>query len=237
MYCSDKCRRGMEAKKFKEKYVPKIRPLAAPRKCDFCGKEFSPDIIHEDQNTCSYKCNYKHRNEIKAQTRRLKREEILSSGRECIVCGNYFIPTTLTNKICSDECRNKLKAIKRKEKYDSMTPEERSQLYRHKKNKRYRSSYEQILARDNGICQICGSSGNTQIHHIDGKGESRKDMNGHREYVKCNHSLKNLITLCPICHKAMHNNLLVKHKGKWYIKGTLFEKLGIAGSIEIWNGD
>ncbi len=236
-YCSAKCRRERENRRANAKYVPKIRPLAEPRNCLYCGKKFSPDIIHADQKTCSQECYHKYQGILGIEERKLKRENILSQGRECIVCGKHFIPTSYGNTICSDGCKNILKTQRRKEKYESMTPEEKTQLYKHKKNKRFRSSYEKVLARDNGICQICGSSEKTQIHHINGKGECRKDKAGHREHIGCDHSLNNLITLCIQCHKDMHNNLLVKHKGKWYIKGSMFKKLGLTGSVEIWDKD
>lgn len=50
--------------------------------------------------------------------------------------------------------------------------------------------------RDNHTCQICGSTGHTQGHHIvdvQFGGAASKD---------------NIVTLCPECHKRAHKGLL-----------------------------
>ncbi len=236
-YCSPECRHEAEKEHKRQTYKPAPpRLLAQPRECVYCGKTFTPDVNHSYSTTCSYACYYKNRNKIDKERRDKRRQEELSKGRKCICCGKTFIPTTYANKICSDECRSRLKSEHRKKLYDAMSQEERTALYKHKRNVRYRSSYKKVELRDNGICQICGSVENIQIHHINGRGEVRIDQDGHREYVDCDHSAKNLISLCVKCHKSIHNNLLVFHRDKWYIKGSLFKQLGLSGSIEIWEG-
>ena len=50
-----------------------------------------------------------------------------------------------------------------------------------------------ILKRDNSECQICGQKEFIGIHH----------WNGNRE----DNSYWNLLTLCPSCHRSVHNGL------------------------------
>ena len=50
----------------------------------------------------------------------------------------------------------------------------------------------QVLERDGWRCQVCGKSANLQVHH-----ELSRARLGHDDE-------SNLITLCGVCHKAMH---------------------------------
>ena len=50
-----------------------------------------------------------------------------------------------------------------------------------------------IVDRDNFQCRICGKDGaeaKLNVHHID--------------YQRTNNEAENLVTLCAICHKAVH---------------------------------
>jgi len=57
--------------------------------------------------------------------------------------------------------------------------------------RRYGGKHNDVLIRDNYTCQICGSRENIIVHHKKG--------------LKSN-NLKDLITLCRICHYLVHNN-------------------------------
>lgn len=53
------------------------------------------------------------------------------------------------------------------------------------------------LKRDNSTCQLCGSTKNLVVHHLDGSGDLPN-------YQPANNKLKNLQTLCKSCHPAKH---------------------------------
>jgi 5-methylcytosine-specific restriction endonuclease McrA len=233
-YCSPECRQVPNSIYKRESYVPKPpRKTPDARICDGCGKEFSPDVLHPDSKTCSAECYRKVYQAKQKAIRDAKREELFAKGRDCPICGKHFIPSTHNNIYCSPKCRRKHITITAKQ---NETPEIIERKRESNFKKRWQGNYCKALARDNKTCQICGATESIEVHHINGMGEYRK-MNGERILVrKADHSLKNLITLCPMCHRGLHNNLLVKHKDKWYIKGSLFEQLGITGPIEIWTG-
>ena len=64
-----------------------------------------------------------------------------------------------------------------------------------------KSVIEQVMERDEGICQYCGKWGrygtpDTNIHHCVFGGFGRKRI----------HCIENLITLCGECHMGVHSN-------------------------------
>ncbi len=56
----------------------------------------------------------------------------------------------------------------------------------------YRKLHHQVLERDSWRCQVCGSMGNLQVHHIKHRSQSGGDVEA------------NLITLCAGCHGLLH---------------------------------
>ncbi|HSZ01560.1 MAG TPA: HNH endonuclease [Terriglobales bacterium] len=50
----------------------------------------------------------------------------------------------------------------------------------------------QVLYRDGWRCQSCGTRSNLEVHHKEFRSQSGDD------------SEENLITLCALCHAAMH---------------------------------
>jgi len=52
---------------------------------------------------------------------------------------------------------------------------------------------KEVLARDDGMCQYCGSERNVDVHHI----KPTRNGGGHEP--------DNLITLCHSCHKLSHS--------------------------------
>lgn len=65
---------------------------------------------------------------------------------------------------------------------------------------KYRRQY--VLARDNYKCTKCGSSSSPHVHHV----IPRK--------VKIDHSAKNLVTLCNLCHGAEHSTTFESNETK-----------------------
>lgn len=229
-YCSDDCRREIDRRHKKETYIPAPKPQEYT--CIYCGKVFVPKLNHRGVIACSGECNYKYHNSIGKKERARRRQELIEQGKDCIICGKHFIPKSPLNVLCSDKCRKKHIKNNRQKYINSKSKDTKRNWYF---KKRLQGNYKKVIERDNRTCQFCGSTEKTEVHHLNGMGE--KGLRGEsRKELPCDHSLENLITLCRLCHRAMHNNMLVKHKGKWYIKGSLFEQLGITGSIEIWTG-
>lgn len=67
--------------------------------------------------------------------------------------------------------------------------------YQYKQNHRFQPYRELTIFRDKRKCQVCGSSENLHVHHIDKRGIGHPHPN---------HSLDNLITLCRTCHAGVH---------------------------------
>ena len=56
----------------------------------------------------------------------------------------------------------------------------------------YESLRQQVLRRDGGRCQSCGTMSNLEVHH-----KQFRSRSGH-------HTEENLITLCSVCHASLH---------------------------------
>ena len=57
-------------------------------------------------------------------------------------------------------------------------------------------TYKKVYERDKGICQLCGTSQNLQLHHIVYRSENKQLIN---EPTNC-------IMLCNNCHRLVHSN-------------------------------
>ena len=85
------------------------------------------------------------------------------------------------------------------------------------KNPMPKKVLDEVMERDEGICQLCGIPGKN-IHHIVYGGTGRKRIHG--EY--------NLITLCLNCHDRVHSENYVREKTyEWSRKhyGNKIDKL------------
>ena len=81
-------------------------------------------------------------------------------------------------------------------------------------NSKRKKAYQNVIDRDNGMCQVCGNKAD-DVHHIIGR------RNG-------SDSPMNLICLCRYCHNVVHRNtkkwtpilieLNERHYGKITIK-------------------
>ena len=67
-------------------------------------------------------------------------------------------------------------------------------------------TYKKVYERDKGICQLCGTSQNLQLHHILGRGKTLTN------------DINNCIMLCENCH------LNVVHKNQKKYRPILLEK-------------
>jgi len=149
----------------------------------------------------------------------------LSKERVCAKCGDVFTPPKANQVYCSYSCRYEAKKEQTRKRH-AMIPED---IIKAKNaQSRWGGNWYKALERDGFKCVICSSISGLNVHHIDANGEKRKG-----KYTKNNTSLDNLMTLCTQCHKDIHGILLTKKDGAWRVKGDIFEKLGLSGTIQI----
>ena len=57
-------------------------------------------------------------------------------------------------------------------------------------------TYNKTFARDNGLCRLCGTSYNLELHHIEYRSENKNRIN----------DVNNCIMLCVKHHQEVHSN-------------------------------
>jgi 5-methylcytosine-specific restriction endonuclease McrA len=201
IFCSPSCyheyRRGLP-----------LHKKGVIKNCKTCGKEFYvPQARKDTANFCSYSCSGKDTLQVQLKTRIIKcgicEKEFSYLGR----VGNY-------RKYCSPQCRTKSKSMSASiqkvvlcEGCDEPFGMKRWQQYQTRfcsKECRLRAK-ETTITKRNGVrrflkrrglitkCQECGYDTHPEIlmvHHKNGD--------------SANHSLNNLIVLCPNCHFLIH---------------------------------
>lgn len=107
IYCKECIRQATESKKAKTVKIAVIYH----RYCKCCGKEF--DTHKKNVKFCSTECLRTYfRNTSEYNSDYYKKKTFLkrhngNPERECIVCGNTFIPNKHFRKVCCEECRKK----------------------------------------------------------------------------------------------------------------------------------
>lgn len=158
------------------------------RVCDGCGSAFRVDPgSHRAERYCSNACYLAHR------WRDVQLEE-----RTCPVCSSPFtVSSTDRRKVCSWDCRNKLRSITQQG--------ERSHFWRGGKTAPYHQEWKAIrreaLDRDGHRCVRCGGTDRLQVHHVIPYRYSRS------------HALTNLTTLCRSCHSKVEFAVNPAHRG------------------------
>jgi len=188
-YCSTDC--FIEARKqglIKMKKPKKGKIL----KCPVCNKEFyaQPNKVRRGRSYCSRICLGQ------ANGNRLRGSRAPHAGkapeiRKCRICGkkfNFYASQRNYGLCCSRNCANKWHSLKMK---GANNPNWRDGISNYPYDQYFDRRKEQIRARDNWKCQLCGAPQEEfqralPVHHID--------------YDKKNSSPDNLITLCPYCH-------------------------------------
>lgn len=77
-------------------------------------------------------------------------------------------------------------------------------ITRHENTKKWLRTKIQILSRDNHKCKVCSNTICLHVHHIISRSES----------PELTFDFENLMTLCEICHKKIHENDKYKFGGK-----------------------
>lgn len=216
-YCSKECYGRHYAEQhpgFSTEYRRKKR-ITHKLNCRNCGAEYETTNIHKV--FCSLACKVAFHNSARPVTK--------FELRVCPECNKTFHPmqkTGVGRKYCTPKCRN-LAMNKRR------TSANQSVYWKSMKKCKWNGNWYLALERDHFTCQVCGLKrlpGEKtrdrrfilEVHHKDGSGET-----GIR-----NHALDNLLTLCAACHREFHTKInLVQVDGKYYVRGKIFETLGI----------
>lgn len=161
-------------------------------KCLICDTEFyaQPNEIKGGRHYCSRLCVGQ------ANGDRLRGSRASYAGeapeiRICKICGERFtsyISRGNERLCCSKECAYKWHSLKME---GANNPNWRGGISDCPYDQHFDRRKEQIRARDNWKCQLCGAPQEEfqralPVHHID--------------YDKNNSDFNNLITLCPYCH-------------------------------------
>ena len=229
-YCSQKCRQNYEYYGGTKPVSKKKFGKAEPRKCDWCGKTFSPTKVQPMAKFCSSYCYQKMDCKKRSDKRKQKRELELSIPRKCPQCKQDFIATAYVQKYCSVECRQKNKANVLKERYTNLPKATKTELNNKKRDKfKLDGNWRKALDRDGNKCVLCGKTEKLEVHHLDGNGEKGKDKRRKANDT----SLENLMTLCSSCHKDMHGIFLIYKNDEWTLRSDIFDKLKLTGTIKI----
>jgi len=223
-YCSSNCRNLFYYYDGKKPLQRRTLKIAEPRICLECGKEFTPIASHALAQRCSKECNSVHQHRELSDKRRLTMLEKLSIPKVCSVCSKEYLPNHVQQNFCSDECKG-IGALEKAKKY-TKTLDPGVKTNRNRK-RRLDGNWYTVMERAEYKCQLCGNTENIRVHHLDGVRE-RKD--GKKQG---NNDINNLMVLCEQCHKDIHGIFLVLKDGEWVIKGKIFDKLKLQGSIKV----
>jgi hypothetical protein len=206
--------------------------IEQPKKCAYCGKEFTWTSVKPSQKYCCSECREK-------ATWESSHKEIVVEKRKCENCGAEFdwYSNKSNQKYCSDKCLHEAtyKRFKLNKNVNDIFFEElRSEIYLKVSemigkmnrsgdafNGRYidywkigditEKTRDEVLKRDNNQCVICKRRELLQLHHI----IKRKDGG--------NHTADNLVTLCASCHRHIETgdveyatNKCFKNAKKYY---------------------
>ena len=164
--------------------------------CLVCNKPFSYQKYPSTEKahpkiTCSNKCRYK------LVSKRLSGRFIPNGANEkdfskwittsCKHCKKeLFYPQSLKRMFCSIKCKGLWQAqnLKGENNPNWKPPELR------KKSTSVKRKIRKFLLKDRVICEHCSASQNLQVHH--------------KDQVRDNNSLDNLLLLCKECHALKH---------------------------------
>ena len=160
--------------------------------CPVCNSGYIADekrLKWGRQTTCSRECSYKYRAVLIGKP----------IAMICAGCGVEFHATPSTSKkrrFCIRACRDKNRC-------GDLHPQYLNGRSQEKRGPNWQAQRRKAIARDNRVCQHCGLGWNDciagcgqplQVHHI----KPYRYFDG--DYIAAN-DLRNLITLCPACHR------------------------------------
>ena len=176
--------------------------------CLICEKEFETKRECNPKLTCSRECHIQRRRKIWKEQHPWDKK-ILQCGH----CGKEFTASKFVAykaKYCSVRCKDKAKS---RVYYHRHRDKEIARTTEWRIHRKWQGNWYAALRRDEFKCQLCGTDQNILVHHKDGEGEK-----GTR-----NHSLDNLKSMCIVCHRKMHNILLIEKDGEFFVAGSVFK--------------
>lgn len=165
--CSDQC--SLELSRSRK------WPTRPSNLCCICGESFTR--TGQRQVTCSGNCRREQRRRMNAVLRGSQDE------RQCVVCLASFVRPIrqgMPPNTCSASCRKEL--IKRRQKASDAKNEHRWRAYKHKRDAIRRSrgkaatvpgerfTLDDVFARDNGVCHLCGKDVDRSLSFTDAMG-------------------------------------------------------------------
>lgn len=219
-YCSPKCREAAfyTAHPNYQKERDRAKKPILQVTCRNCEKQF--ETTNSKKIFCSNECKIAHYNAMRETTQK--------ELRECPVCKKLFRPmqrSGVGRKYCTPVCLNKEMNSRRRAATQGVS-------WIHCTKRKWRGNWYKALVRDEFTCQLCGKRRKPSeqvrekryvldVHHKDGRGYGEKGKSK-------NHSLDNLITLCHSCHTEFHTKInLVQVNGEYFVRGKIFELLGL----------
>ena len=102
IFCSMKCCKKSTNKNYKFRLR---HPRVEPKKCIVCGKT----ITNHRTKYCSSKCRRRRNTDEQWNKREMNRDMKSKplKTRNCVICGNPFLVTSVTRLTCSPECARK----------------------------------------------------------------------------------------------------------------------------------
>jgi len=190
-YCSKECR-------------IKSRIKTVTKLCEWCGKPMvvKPSVAKR-QRFCSVECKHKW---FASGVVRGSNNPRWNGGKVtlyCEYCGKpYQVPRhrASDSHFCSYKCKYAGRSGKNSPNWKGGRPKYRGANWQEQR--------EKALARDDYICQLCGSKEYLVVHHI-------VPFHSFDDYREANR-LDNLITLCQVCHGKVEH--VEEYKRKLQVK-------------------
>lgn len=196
--CSRKCSYEYRSNKLQKKEV---------RHCDNCGADITRiPAYFKENNFCSTDCLFEYRSK-NAKHPSPKQKKF------CLVCGNIFKPKNKSGRIQS-HCSRKCFEISHKQNMagDSNPSyiDGRSYDTTYDAGADWKEIRMKVYKRDNYTCQKCGVKCVSKKRAMDDDTLTRRIIQCHhiKPYeLSQDNSLSNLITLCIVCHRAVHTEM------------------------------
>ena len=153
----------------------------------------------EEKYSCSHDVQELRKREIK--------NGAISYVKQCVRCGNTSTPikkVIALHQACANEIKEydyvmaeRWRAAKSHEYqhcYKELAPLLKTEYEKYLKSEKWQSKRLQVIAREEDTCEICAEFPVEEVHHL--------------TYVRLgNENLEDLMGLCFICHKIIHNKL------------------------------
>lgn len=160
--------------------------------CAVCSLKFNS--IKKIQKTCSHSCRGKYA----TSKNQLKTCACGNQGNTRGICPGCSIQNKRESRRRSYYSKHEENKKKKRDKWTSLTPEEKLAISRNAKEMRFNGHRGACLERDNYTCQNCGHTEDLLVHHL-------KHLPRHCKKDTWS-TLEDLITWCRSCHIKHHRD-------------------------------